>query len=441
MQSKAGHLADLIFDSGGALEQLLETDLTLSDGIVRFSPIIPANTPPGYYNVLVSAPDDISDNLTTENAGRWLGNESVSNLTVQVSSLINLDPLLPEVTAGSIFTVSGQVIDAVDANRTVDGPLAVEVFFLNDSSEKLVTSYVTSDNGSFNITVPTDPLGDGISSGIKTVVVSVIDGSSPFYLTGTGNDTILVRGVTTFRDKTPLLNTVVDRGTNVTLGARLVESSNADLPLDGLGVTTEFHDTWLPEVSSNSQGLVNFTFFIPNNHPLGQVDVLMYFNGSNTLYNTLTLISTITVRSPTVITLDNITDNPAAGEIFNVSGTLTSNNGSSIIDRQGNTLAPSLIFQIDNRDDTFTVISSNVELDGSWSANIRLDLTFSRGTHNITATFTPNVNYYDSSTGDGFFDSRGYSLVTILNPLDLDPDSRIVRGDTHAAECRSSGVW
>ena len=421
--------ADLIFDSGGALEQLLETDLTLSDGIVRFSPIIPANTPPGYYNVLVSAPDDISDNLTTENAGRWLGNESVSNLTVQVSSLINLDPLLPEVTAGSIFTVSGQVIDAVDANRTVDGPLAVEVFFLNDSSEKLVTSYVTSDNGSFNITVPTDPLGDGISSGIKTVVVSVIDGSSPFYLTGTGNDTILVRGVTTFRDKTPLLNTVVDRGTNVTLGARLVESSNADLPLDGLGVTTEFHDTWLPEVSSNSQGLVNFTFFIPNNHPLGQVDVLMYFNGSNTLYNTLTLISTITVRSPTVITLDNITDNPAAGEIFNVSGTLTSNNGSSIIDRQGNTLAPSLIFQIDDRDDTFTVISSTVELDGSWSVNIRLDLTFSRGTHNITATFTPNVNYYDSSTGDGFFDSRGYSLVTILSPLDLDPDSRIVRGD------------
>ena len=316
--------ADLIFDSGGPLEQLLETDLTLSDGIVRFSPIIPANTPPGYYNILVSAPDDISDNLTAENAGRWVGNESISNLTVQVSSLINLDPLLPEVTAGSIFTVSGQVIDAVDANRTVDGPLAVEVFFLNDLSEKLVTSYVTSDNGSFNITVPTDPLGDGVSSGVKTVVVSVIEGSSPFYLTGTGNDTILVRGVTTFRDKTPLLNTVVDRGTNVTFGARLVESSNDDLPLDGLDVATEFHETWLPEVSSNSQGLVNFTFFIPNDHPLGQVDVLMYFNGSNTLYSTLTLISTITVRSPTIITLDNITDNPAAGEIFNVSGTLTS---------------------------------------------------------------------------------------------------------------------
>ena len=421
--------ADIIFDSGGSLQQLLETDVTLSDGIVRFNPVIPADTPPGFYDILVSAPDDISANLTDVGAGRWLGNESTSNLTVQVSSLITLDPLSSEVTAGSTFTVSGQVIDAVDANRTVDGPMAVEVFFLNDLSETLVTSHVTSNNGSFNITVPTDPLGDGVSSGVKTVVVSVLEDSTPFYLTGTGNDTILVRGISTFRDKTPFLNTVVDRGNNVTLGARLVESSNDDLPLDGMNVSAEFHDTWLPEVISSTQGLVNFTFFIPNDHPLGQIDVLLYFNGSNTLHSTLTLISTITVRSPTVITVDNITDNPAAGDTFNVSGTLTSNNGSSIIDRQGNTLAPSLIFQIDNREDTFTVISSSVEVDGSWSANIRLDLTFSRGSHNISATFTPNVNYYDSSTGTGFFDSRGYSLITILNPLDLDPDSRVVRGE------------
>ena len=421
-------IADVIFDSGGSLQQLLQTSTTLSDGIVRFSPIIPANTPPGFYNVLVIADDDISDNLTDSDAGRWLGNESISNLTVQVSSLIILDPLSSEVTAGSTFSVSGQVMDAIDSNRTVDGPMAVEVFFLDDLSETLITSYVTSNNGSFNITVPTDPLGNGVSSGFKTVVVSVIEDSTPFYLTGTGNDTILVRGVSTFIDKSPILNTVVDRGTNVTLTARLVESSNDDLPLGGFNVSAEFHDTWLNEVASNPQGLINFTFFIPNDHPLGQIDAILYFNGSNTLHNTLTLISTITIRSPTIITLDNITDNPAAGETFNVSGTLTSNNGSSIIDRQGNTLAPSLIFQIDDRDDTFTVLSSNVLLDGSWNANIRLDLTFPRGSHNITATFTPNVNYYDSSTGDGVFDSRGYSLLTIVNPLDLDPDSRVVRG-------------
>ena len=421
--------ADVIFDSGGPLQQTLQSGLTQSDGIVTFSPIIPANTPPGFYNVTIIAPDDIQDNLTDANAGRWLGNQSTSNLTVQVSSTIDLDPFPNEVTAGSTFSISGQVLDAVDSNRTVDGPMAVEVFFLNDLSETLVTNHVTSNNGSFNITVPTDPLGDGVSSGIKTVVVSVVEGSTPFYLTGTGNDTILVRGVTTFIDKSPIINTVVERGSNVTLSARIVESSNADIPLEGLTVAAEFHDTWLNEVNSNSQGLVNFTFFIPDSHPLGQIDTILYFNGSSTLHNTITLISTITVRSSTLITVDNITENPAAGEIFNVTGTLTSSNGSAIIDRQGNTLAPSLIFEIDGDDDTFTVLSSNVELNGSWSASIRLDLTFPRGTHNISATFTPNVNYYQSSTGLGFFDSRGYSLLTIVSPLDLDPDSRIVRGE------------
>ncbi len=66
---------------------------------------------------------------------------------------------------------------------------------------------------------------------------------------------------------------------------------------------------------------------------------------------------------------------------------------------------------------------------GSWNADIRLDLTFLRGTHDLMATYTPNVNYYGSSTGNGTFDSRGYSLLTIVDPLDLDPDSRTIRGD------------
>jgi len=420
--------ADVVFDLGGPLQQTLQSGSTLSDGIVSFSPIIPPTTPPGFYNVSIVAPDDLQDNLNDTDAGRWIGNQSTSNLTVQVSSSIILDPLPVEVIAGSTFSISGQVLDGVDVNRTVDGPMAVEVFFLNDLSETLVTNHVTASNGSFNVTVPTDPLGDGVSSGVKTVVVSVVEGSTPFYLTGTGNDTILVRGVTTFIDKNPIINTVADRGSNVTLTARIVESSNGDLPIQGLDVSAIFHDTWLPEVNSNAQGAVNFTFFIPDTHPLGQIDTIFYFNGTNTLQGTITLISTITVRSSTVITVDNITDNPAAGDMFNISGTLTSSNGSAIIDRQGNTLAPSLIFEINSEDDTFTVMSSNVELDGSWSATIRLDLTFPRGSHNITATFTPNVNYYQSSSGLGTFDSRGYSLLTIVSPLDLDPDSRIVRG-------------
>ena len=153
------------------------------------------------------------------------------------------------------------------------------------------------------------------------------------------------------------------------------------------------------------------------------------FNGSSTLHSTATIITTITIRSPTNLTLDPITDNPAAGEFFTVSGMLTSSNGSGITDRDGNTLSPALTFNIDGQSNTFTMTGGAVSPNGSWSAVIHLDLSFPRGTHDLMATYTPNVNYYGSSTGNGTFDSRGYSLLSILDPSDLDPDSRTIRGD------------
>ena len=129
--------------------------------------------------------------------------------------------------------------------------MQVEVFFLGDDSETLVHSHATSSNGSFTISVPTDPLGDGVTSGTKTVVFSVINGSTPFYLTGTGNASILVRGVTQFVDKTPLINTVVDRGSSITFGTRLVELSDNDKHLSNLTIGAKFHDTWLTEIQTN----------------------------------------------------------------------------------------------------------------------------------------------------------------------------------------------
>ncbi|MEC8913714.1 MAG: hypothetical protein VYA52_00625, partial [Candidatus Thermoplasmatota archaeon] len=215
-----GVLANIYFDWGGPSEAIMENQTTGTDGVAAFSPVIPADTAPGYYTILVHAPDDKSDNLTVADAGRWLGNDSMVNLTVQVSSFVEIASIPAEVTAGQAFAISGRVIDAVDANRTVNGPMAVEVFFLADSSETLVQSATTTSNGSFTISVPTDPLGDGVTSGLKTVVVSVINGSTPFYLTGTGNASILVRGVTQFVDKSPIINTVADRGSSINFGAR-----------------------------------------------------------------------------------------------------------------------------------------------------------------------------------------------------------------------------
>ena len=238
---------DLYFDWGGPNQVIIDSATTDIDGVARFNPTILEDTTPGFYDLRVHAADDLTDNLTDADAGRWIGNDTFANLTVQVDSLVEIISIPQEVTAGQSFTLSGQVLDGFDGNRSVSGPMAVEVFFLNDSSETLVSSHTTTNNGSFSVSVPTDPFGDGVSSGTKTVVVSVIEGSSPFYLTGTGNASILVKGVTRFTDRTPIIQTVVDRGTSITFGARLTEFSDNDLPVGDMQVAAKFHDTWLNE--------------------------------------------------------------------------------------------------------------------------------------------------------------------------------------------------
>lgn len=425
---------EIYFDWGGALQQLLNTSVSGNDGVVEFQSLIPSDSPPGYYDVLILAPDDLTDSLQTADAGRWLSNESFVNLTVQVQSSVRIDNSpLPEVTAGQSFQIDGQVMDSFDVNRTVAGPVSLEVFFLNDPSEKLITNFVTSTNGTFSISVPTDPLGDGVTNGLKTVVISVENGSSPFYLTGTGSDSVLVRGVVQFNDRTPLINTIVDRGSSISFGAKIVESSNNDREISGVNVSAKFHETWITsEISSNSQGFVNFSFDVPHSHPLGTISVMLMFNGSNgteSLHSSFTFINTIIVRSPTSISFNPITANPAAGEFIDVSGNLTSSNGSGIVDRSGNPLSPSLTFVIDGIATGFSVTGGSVDSNGSWSARIFLDMSFPRGTHNISATYTPTVNYYSSSSSNGTFDSRGFSMISILNPSDLDPDARTIRGD------------
>ena len=425
---------EMYFDWGGPLQQLLNTSVSGADGIVNFQTVIPSDTPPGYYDVLILAPDDLTDSLDTPDAGRWLADESSVNLTVQIQSNVRIDNSpLPEVTAGQSFALDGQVLDSFDQNRTVDGPVSIEVFFLNDPSEKLITGFATSSNGSFSLTVPTDPFGDGVTSGLKTVVISVENGSSPFYLTGTGSESILVRGVVQFNDRVPLINTIVDRGSSISFGAKIVESSNNDREISGMNVSARFHDTWMnSEVVSDSQGVVNFSFDVPHSHPLGVISVMLMFNGSNgteTLHSSFTFINTIIIRSPTSITFSPITSNPSAGDFLDVSGNLTSSNGSGIVDRSGNPLSPSLTFLVDGASTGFSVTGGSVDTNGSWNARIFLDMSFPRGTHNITATYTPTVNYYSSSSSNATFDSRGFSMISIINPSDLDPDARTTRGD------------
>ena len=75
--------------AGAPLPQVLDSATTDSDGMAAFSPIIPSSVAPGFYDIRIHAPDDISDNLSAENAGRWIGNHTQDNLTLQELTLIH----------------------------------------------------------------------------------------------------------------------------------------------------------------------------------------------------------------------------------------------------------------------------------------------------------------------------------------------------------------
>ena len=426
----SGVSLDLYFDWGGPLQTILQSATSNSQGIASFDPIVPSTAPPGFYDIRVHAPDDLSDTLTTPEAGRWLGNESFVNLTVQVASTVEIISIPSQVTALQSFNLVGNVMDSVDVNRTVDGPVGINVFFLDEPDELLINNQTTNITGAFNLTVPTDTLGNGVLRGDRTVVVSVVDGSTPFYLTGNGDASILVVGISQFVDSNPFVNTIVDRGESITITTRLVEFSNNENPLSGFEVLARFHHTWLDPGVTSADGSVAFEFEVPHDHPLGLVNVTFVFNGSVDLHQAVQILNTITVRSTATMSIDPITANPLPGEFFNITGSLTSSNGSGLADSSGNPLNPTLTFSIDGESSTFTVSQVSFNADGTWLAQLRLDLSFPRGPHGLDASFTPQVTYFTAATGFATFDSRGFSVLTIESPDDLDPDNRTIRGET-----------
>jgi hypothetical protein len=416
-------------DLGGANETLLITQATSSDGSVLLNSTMPADIPPGVLNLTMVVDDDLTDLIGQENATRRTGNQTTAEAIVIVASGIMIDSAPPSVVAGQSFSISGRVIDAVDDNRSISGPMALQVWFLNDNSEILVPSILTSSNGSFTIIVPTDPQSDGIESGNKTLAVSIINGSTPFYLTSTGTDNILVIGVTEFTQIQPGLATIVDRGSTISFSAMLAEESNDDLPIGEADVVARFHHTWMGSQPTGANGSVTFEFTVPSDHPLGLIEIEFLFNGTTTLLATSASTFKVTVRSNTQLTVDPISSNPTAGGSFEVTGSLLSANGSTITDRSGNLLSFSLNFQLDGSDDGFTLNSFAVASNGSWTVRMALDADTPRGTHLVEATYLPAVSYFTESSGSATFDSRGFTVTSIIVPSDLDPDERTVRGD------------
>ena len=406
---------EFIFDWNGT-NQSIGTARSNENGTANFS-WTASGIAPGIYDIRVIAYDNISSALTTKGSTRHLGNFTMTNLTVQGNTDIRIDSIPSIITAGLDFNVVGQVIDADDNSRLLISPVKLEVFWLNNPNETLITGYTTTTNGSFNMVVPTDVLNNGTVRGDKTLVISVIEDSSPFYLESSLETPMFVFGVSEFDSLKPLNPIIVNRGNDVNISGQLVESSNRFLPLSGYDVDVQLGETWIANLQTNNTGMFDLTYNIPTSNPLGLITATFWFNGSSDLLGVNSNISTIIVRSQTFMVIDPITDNPVAGQSFNISGTILSDNGSGLEQSDGTVLPANILFSIDGQPTGFSVTGGAVQIGGVWNATITLTNSFAAGTHIVDAAYIPAVNFYLGSNDTEQFDSRGFSDLIFMDPI------------------------
>mgnify|MGYP003310513746 FL=1 len=276
----------------------------------------------------------------------------------------------------------------------------MSAFWLNNPEETLVSSYQTTSNGTFNISVPTDTSGNGTERGNKILVLTVIEGSSPFYLTATAQTGMLVMGVSQFDNIQPLNPVTVNRGSTINITSRLLESSDLFAPLVGYDVDIQFHERWLNGTQTDGDGYANFSYTIPYSHPLGLIVVSLVFNGSSDLLLTQVNLSTITIRSLTFLVVDPIAANPVAGTSFNVSGKVISDNGSGLEQRDGSVLPSNILFSINGQPTGFTVTGGSVTAGGVWNATLLLSDFFEAGNNSLEASYIPCLLYTSPSPRD-----------------------------------------
>ncbi|MGY8701826.1 MAG: hypothetical protein ACKVHH_03855 [Candidatus Poseidoniales archaeon] len=404
---------EYIFDWNGA-NVSLGTVLSNATGAATFA-FTPDGIAPGKYKLRAVMADDLSDTLATTDAGRWLGNATESEITIQVGT--SIDTIFPTViTAGLRFNLTGTVLDVDNSTRPLSSPVQLNVFWADNPDEILINGAATMQNGSFALSVPTDTASNGTERGDHILVIQVVNESNPFYLFGAAQSSLLVMGVTIIEDAEPRNAAVVLRGSDVNLSATLKESSNEHQALAGETVAILFDDTWLAEQITDGAGAFAMTHTIPNDQPLGLISITFVFNQTVDLLTSGKVLNTITISTTTVSTLDIITVNPVAGESFNISGSVVSDNGSGIINRDGSVLTHQIQFRVDGDIIGFTASGGLLQVDGSWNATVSLNSDFKRGLHNLTAILIPTVNYYVSSEATEDFTSKGFSTLVFVNP-------------------------
>ena len=410
-----GVSVEYIWDYGRA-NTSLGTTTSDTDGNATFQ-FSPNGIAPGYYDVAIVVQDELTAALVDGNTRRF-GNISVINVTVQVDSSIQISSIPSNVTAGQSFNVVGQVLDSEDNTRPLISSVRLDVFWLENPEELLLAGFRTAQNGSFNLNVPTDTSNNGTTRGPHTLVISVVEDSSPFYLTATSQSPVQVMGVSRLENLQPLNAVLINRGNTINMSAKLVEASDLFAPLPSYDVSLQFHETWLAGQTTDGEGFANFSYTVPYDHPLGLIVVQMAFNGTNDLLSTNANLTSITVRSLTFMVVDSISANPVAGDSFNISGQLVSDNGSGLVVRDGSVLPnANVLVAIDDQPTGFSVSGGVVGADGYWNATIDLGVAFARGNHILEATYIPTVNYYVGSVNNTTFDSRGFSSLQFITPV------------------------
>ena len=409
----SGSQVNYILDYGGA-NISIGSATSAADGNATLTWLV-SGVDPGQYVLRMEVLDDVTSPKIA-GATRHYGNFTDINVTVQVPSNIRIDSIPSTITAGVNFQVIGQVEDGDNASRNLTTAVALEMFWLDNPDEKLVNGVYTSINGSFNLSVPTDVLNNGTQRGPRDLIISVVEDSSPFYLTDSSNHSILVQGVTLFENVQPLNPIIVNRGSDVNITLQMVESSNMFQPLGGYVIDVQFDETWLPSNTTDAQGRTDFVYNVPFDQPLGLITISMYYNGTFDLLSTQRNLSTVTIRSTTVMVVDPIVANPVAGDSFTITGTIESDNGSALQLRNGNPLTANVLFTIDGNATGFTLTNGQIQANGSWTANIALSSGFGAGTHIAEAQYIPSVNYYSGSSANQSFDSRGYTTLTFVSP-------------------------
>ena len=138
--------------------------------------------------------------------------------------------------------------------------------------------------------------------------------------------------------------------------------------------------------TTDAQGRSNFLHTIPFDQPLGLITISIMYNGSFDLLSTQRNLSTVTIRSTTVMVVEPITANPVAGEAFVITGSIQSDNGSALQLRNGDPLNANVLFTIDGDASGFTLTDGQIQANGTWAATITLSSGFAAGTPRCSGT-------------------------------------------------------